>query len=87
MNKKLGESRTYKLCTQPKKEKSPVYLLTIEVKQMLKGQNMMDVDALSNIVQDLLRGNALTVFNNEQAMFKSQYLENLKHCLNAVTVQ
>eukprot|EP00957_Ditylum_brightwellii_P062022 4707107-Ditylum_brightwellii.AAC.1 len=31
IDKKLGESRTVKLCMQPKEEKSPVYLLTIEV--------------------------------------------------------
>jgi hypothetical protein len=30
-DKKLGESRMYKLCMQPKEEKSPVYSLTIEV--------------------------------------------------------
>eukprot|EP00957_Ditylum_brightwellii_P200196 15260975-Ditylum_brightwellii.AAC.2 len=31
IDKKLGESRLHKLCTQPKEEKSPVYLLTSEV--------------------------------------------------------
>eukprot|EP00957_Ditylum_brightwellii_P187816 14300617-Ditylum_brightwellii.AAC.1 len=30
-DKMLGESRMYKLCTQPKEEKLPVYSLTIEV--------------------------------------------------------
>eukprot|EP00957_Ditylum_brightwellii_P015027 1133725-Ditylum_brightwellii.AAC.1 len=30
-DKTLGESRMYKLYTQPKEEKSPVYLLTIKV--------------------------------------------------------
>eukprot|EP00957_Ditylum_brightwellii_P152418 11603158-Ditylum_brightwellii.AAC.1 len=33
MDKKLGESRTCNLCTQPKEEKSPV-------NQLLKGQNV-----------------------------------------------
>eukprot|EP00957_Ditylum_brightwellii_P090996 6928726-Ditylum_brightwellii.AAC.1 len=32
-------------------------------------------------------GNPLTVFNNKQATFEEQNLENLKHCLNAMTVQ
>eukprot|EP00957_Ditylum_brightwellii_P101748 7754180-Ditylum_brightwellii.AAC.1 len=30
-DKKLGESRKYTLCMQPKEEKSSIYLLTIEV--------------------------------------------------------
>eukprot|EP00957_Ditylum_brightwellii_P170682 12991932-Ditylum_brightwellii.AAC.1 len=79
-DKKLGESRTYKLCTQPKEERSPV-------RQVLKGQKLTDVDALYTLVQDLLRGDALTAFNNEQATCKSQSLENLEHCLNAMAVQ
>eukprot|EP00957_Ditylum_brightwellii_P042205 3196171-Ditylum_brightwellii.AAC.1 len=31
MDKKLGESRMFKICTQPEEKKSPVYLLTIQV--------------------------------------------------------
>eukprot|EP00957_Ditylum_brightwellii_P060976 4628751-Ditylum_brightwellii.AAC.1 len=31
MDKKLGESRMYTRCTQLEEDKSPVYLLTIEV--------------------------------------------------------
>eukprot|EP00957_Ditylum_brightwellii_P007362 558326-Ditylum_brightwellii.AAC.1 len=30
-DKKLRESRAYMFCTQPEEEKSPIYLLTIEV--------------------------------------------------------
>jgi hypothetical protein len=101
-DKKIGESRTYKLCTRPKEEKSPVYSLRIEVfklgspkewlifkmqmKQVLKGQNVTDVDALYTLIQDLLRGEALTMFNNKQATFNKQCLENLEHCLNAMMV-
>eukprot|EP00957_Ditylum_brightwellii_P192586 14662643-Ditylum_brightwellii.AAC.1 len=48
---------------------------------------MTDVDALYTLVQDLLRGNTLIVFNNKQAAFESQSPKNLKHCLNAVIVQ
>eukprot|EP00957_Ditylum_brightwellii_P145114 11052736-Ditylum_brightwellii.AAC.1 len=84
MDKQLGESRAYKLHTQPTEKKSPIYLLTIEVKQVFKGQ---DVDALHTIVQDLLRGGALIVLNNKQAMFNKQSQENLEHYLNALTVQ
>eukprot|EP00957_Ditylum_brightwellii_P149296 11370652-Ditylum_brightwellii.AAC.1 len=79
-DKKLGQIRTYKLHKQPKEKKPPV-------KHVFKGQNMTNVDALYTFIQDLLRGNTLTAFNNEQAMLESQSPENLKHCLNAVTVQ
>eukprot|EP00957_Ditylum_brightwellii_P095607 7283375-Ditylum_brightwellii.AAC.1 len=79
-DKKLGESRTYKLCTQPTEEKSPM-------KQVLKGQILTDMDALYTLVKDILRGNVLTVVNNKQVMFDKESLENLEHCLNAVTVQ
>eukprot|EP00957_Ditylum_brightwellii_P052141 3953761-Ditylum_brightwellii.AAC.1 len=59
----------------------------MEVKQVLKGQTMGDMDATYTLVQDLLRGDVMTAFNNEQATFKEQTLENLEHCLNTVTVQ
>eukprot|EP00957_Ditylum_brightwellii_P098801 7526850-Ditylum_brightwellii.AAC.1 len=103
-DKKLGESRMHKLCMQPEEDKSSVNLLTIEVfelgspkewfvfkkqmKQVLKGQNMADIDAAYTLVQNLLRGKALTAFNNKQATFKDQQTpENHKHCLNAMAVQ
>eukprot|EP00957_Ditylum_brightwellii_P026560 2008615-Ditylum_brightwellii.AAC.1 len=78
--KKLGENRTYKLYTQPKEEKFPV-------KQVLKGQNVTDTDASYTLIRDLLRDNALTAFNNKQVTFNKQSPENIKHCLNAMTVQ
>eukprot|EP00957_Ditylum_brightwellii_P064811 4917467-Ditylum_brightwellii.AAC.1 len=49
-DKKIGESRTYKLCTQPEEDNSPIYLLTIEVKQVLKGNNVGDMDATYSLV-------------------------------------
>eukprot|EP00957_Ditylum_brightwellii_P178433 13591300-Ditylum_brightwellii.AAC.1 len=33
VDRKLGESRTYKLCTQPEEDNSPVYSLIVEVNQ------------------------------------------------------
>eukprot|EP00957_Ditylum_brightwellii_P149498 11384932-Ditylum_brightwellii.AAC.1 len=45
------------------------------------------MDASYTLVQDPLRGDALTLFNNKQATFVKQSLENLEHCLNAMTVQ
>eukprot|EP00957_Ditylum_brightwellii_P132565 10109615-Ditylum_brightwellii.AAC.1 len=45
------------------------------------------MDAIYTLVQDLLMGNALAAFNNKQATFKEQTLDNLEHCLNAVAVQ
>eukprot|EP00957_Ditylum_brightwellii_P106140 8096788-Ditylum_brightwellii.AAC.1 len=63
-------------------DNSPMYSPTVEVKQVLRGQNVGDIDANYTLVQDLPRG-----FNNEQAMFKEQTVDNLKHCCNAVAVQ
>eukprot|EP00957_Ditylum_brightwellii_P134384 10244921-Ditylum_brightwellii.AAC.3 len=45
------------------------------------------MDATYTLVRDLLRGNALSVFKNEQATFKEETPENLKYCLNAMTIQ
>eukprot|EP00957_Ditylum_brightwellii_P025397 1921188-Ditylum_brightwellii.AAC.1 len=45
MDKKLGESRTHKLCMQPEEDNSPVYSLIIEVEQVLRRQNMGNMDA------------------------------------------
>eukprot|EP00957_Ditylum_brightwellii_P169525 12902390-Ditylum_brightwellii.AAC.1 len=102
-DQKLGESRMYKLFTQPEEDNSPVYLLAVEVfelvstkewlifkkqvKQVLKGQNAGNMDAAYTLVQDLLRGGTLTVFNNKRATFKEQMWDNLDHCLNAMTAQ
>eukprot|EP00957_Ditylum_brightwellii_P058975 4472202-Ditylum_brightwellii.AAC.1 len=71
---------------QPEEDNSPVYSLTVEVKQVLKGQNVGDMDTTYTLVQDLLRANVLKVFNNKQTMFEKQMAENLEHCLNAVMV-
>eukprot|EP00957_Ditylum_brightwellii_P158017 12028416-Ditylum_brightwellii.AAC.1 len=96
-DKKLGESRMYKLCIHPKEEKSPVYSLTLEVfelgspeewlifkmhmKQLLKGQNVTNVNDLYTFIQYLLRGDTLTAFNSKQATFDKQSPENLEHHL------
>eukprot|EP00957_Ditylum_brightwellii_P160250 12200260-Ditylum_brightwellii.AAC.1 len=48
---------------------------------------MGNMDAAYTLIHDLLRGNVLTAFNNQQAMIKEQLLDNLNHCLNAVAVQ
>eukprot|EP00957_Ditylum_brightwellii_P047746 3627204-Ditylum_brightwellii.AAC.1 len=45
IDRKLEDSRTHKFCTQPEEDNSPVYSLTTEVKQVLKGQNMGNMDA------------------------------------------
>eukprot|EP00957_Ditylum_brightwellii_P148069 11273540-Ditylum_brightwellii.AAC.3 len=79
------DHQIHTLCTQPEEENSPVYSLTIEffelvspkellvfknqVKQVLKGQNIKDMDAAYTLVRDLLRVNALAAFNNNQATF------------------
>eukprot|EP00957_Ditylum_brightwellii_P116234 8865983-Ditylum_brightwellii.AAC.1 len=81
----MGESHTYKLSMQPEEEKSFMYSLTVEVfelgspnewlvfksqvKQVLKGQNIKDMNVAHTLVRDLIRGNALMAFKNEQATF------------------
>eukprot|EP00957_Ditylum_brightwellii_P212028 15366878-Ditylum_brightwellii.AAC.1 len=58
-----------------------------QVKRVLTGQTVGNMDATYTlVVQDLLRGNALAMFNNEQTTFKEQMSENLKHCFDAVMV-
>eukprot|EP00957_Ditylum_brightwellii_P138207 10535394-Ditylum_brightwellii.AAC.1 len=76
-NRKLGKSRMYKLCTQPEEDNSPAYSLTVEVKQVLRRQNLGNMDAVYTLVHGLLRGNTLTAFNNEQVTFKEQMADNL----------
>eukprot|EP00957_Ditylum_brightwellii_P117927 8995163-Ditylum_brightwellii.AAC.1 len=39
VDRKLGESRIYKLCTQSEKDNSPMYSLTVEVKQAWRYSN------------------------------------------------
>eukprot|EP00957_Ditylum_brightwellii_P209643 15362600-Ditylum_brightwellii.AAC.1 len=65
---------------QPEEEK-------YSVKQVLKGQNVMDTNASYTLVQDLQSSKALTAFNNKQAMFNKQSQESLEHCLSTVTAK
>eukprot|EP00957_Ditylum_brightwellii_P158147 12037455-Ditylum_brightwellii.AAC.1 len=44
------------------------------------------MDSVYTLSQYLLRGDALTAFNNKRAMFEEQMADNLKHSLNAVMV-
>eukprot|EP00957_Ditylum_brightwellii_P023149 1746731-Ditylum_brightwellii.AAC.1 len=100
IDQNMGDSRTYKLCTQPEEDNLPVYSLTViffelgsseewlifnnQVKQVLKGQNIGNMDATYTLVRDLLRDIALMAFNNKQATFKEHTSDNLEHCLNAM---
>eukprot|EP00957_Ditylum_brightwellii_P039157 2961467-Ditylum_brightwellii.AAC.1 len=47
-----------------------------QVKQVLKGQNIVDMDVVYNLVQELLRGKTLMVLNNKQTTFKEQTPDN-----------
>eukprot|EP00957_Ditylum_brightwellii_P039528 2990176-Ditylum_brightwellii.AAC.1 len=76
----MGESRMYTLHTQPEEDNSCV-------KQVIKGQNVVNMGAAYTLVQDLLRDDTLAVFNNEQATFEEQMADNLDKCLNAMTLQ
>eukprot|EP00957_Ditylum_brightwellii_P150136 11432970-Ditylum_brightwellii.AAC.1 len=48
---------------------------------------MTDTDTFYILVQDLLRGNALTAFNNEQATFDKQSLRKECHGSSGVPKQ
>eukprot|EP00957_Ditylum_brightwellii_P171317 13041522-Ditylum_brightwellii.AAC.1 len=84
-NRKLGENRTYKLYMQSEEDNSPVYSLTVEIFEFGSPEEWLIFK--KQVKQALLRGDTLTVLNNEQAMFEEQTSENLKYCLNAMTVQ
>eukprot|EP00957_Ditylum_brightwellii_P180600 13756788-Ditylum_brightwellii.AAC.1 len=57
-----------------------------QVKQALRGQNVGNMNDAYTLVQNLLRVNTLTAFNNKQAMFKEQTMDKSKHYLDAMTV-
>eukprot|EP00957_Ditylum_brightwellii_P211204 15365889-Ditylum_brightwellii.AAC.2 len=98
----MGENCTYKLCAYPEEENSPVYVFTVEgfdlgsprewlvfknqVKQVIKSQNIKDVDGVYMMVRDLLRGNTLMDFNNKHATFTEQIVDSLNQYLNTVIV-
>eukprot|EP00957_Ditylum_brightwellii_P142152 10830350-Ditylum_brightwellii.AAC.1 len=67
-DRKMRESRMYKLHIQPEEDNSLMWSLTM--KQVLRGQNVGNMDAAYTLVQELLRGNTLIVSNNKQAMFE-----------------
>eukprot|EP00957_Ditylum_brightwellii_P043178 3271868-Ditylum_brightwellii.AAC.1 len=76
----------YKLYTNPRNEKSVVYLLTLgiykvvtpeewlqlmdENKQIIKGQDITDLDAAYTLVKSLLQGDALKIFQNKEESHK-----------------
>eukprot|EP00957_Ditylum_brightwellii_P185704 14138707-Ditylum_brightwellii.AAC.3 len=78
---------------QSEEENSPAYLLTVavfklgspkewlvfkkQVKHVLKGQNIGDMDTAYRLVWDLLKGQALMAFTNEQATFNELTAENI----------
>eukprot|EP00957_Ditylum_brightwellii_P047620 3617776-Ditylum_brightwellii.AAC.1 len=97
----LLDYQTYKLCTNPKDEKSVVYNLVVKyyevgtpeewlqfmgaITQVIKGQDIQDRDAVYLLVKSLLRGDALQVFKNEEASQDVKDGPNFTKCLAAVT--
>eukprot|EP00957_Ditylum_brightwellii_P059457 4513935-Ditylum_brightwellii.AAC.1 len=95
------EYQTYKLGTNPKGKKSAVYNLVVKyhevgtpeellqfmeaITQVIKGQDILDGDAPYLLVKSLLKGDALQVFNNEEASQEIKDGPAFMKCLAAVT--
>eukprot|EP00957_Ditylum_brightwellii_P040041 3030333-Ditylum_brightwellii.AAC.1 len=75
---RLGESRIYKLRMQLEEDNSPVYLLTVEVKQVLKGQNIGNMDSTYTLIPDnldhCLNAVSVQVFPNKACKLQKQYI-------------
>eukprot|EP00957_Ditylum_brightwellii_P159685 12154452-Ditylum_brightwellii.AAC.1 len=102
-SKKLSslDYQNYKLCTNPKDEKSAVYNLpvpyykvrTLEewlqfvdaITQVIKEQDIQDGDAAYLLVKSLLRGDTLQVFENEETSQDVKDGPSFSKCLHAVT--
>eukprot|EP00957_Ditylum_brightwellii_P096673 7362634-Ditylum_brightwellii.AAC.1 len=96
-----SDYQTYKLRTNPKDEKSAVYNLAVPyykvgtleewlqfvgaITQVIKGQDIQDGDAAYLLVKSLLRGDAIQVFNNEEASQDVKDGPNFTKCLYAMT--
>ena len=96
-----SDYQTYKLRTNLKDEKSVVYNLVIPyykvgtpeewlqfvdaITQVIKGQDIQDGDAAYLLVKSLLRGDALQVFENEEASHDAMDGPSFLKCIHAVT--
>eukprot|EP00957_Ditylum_brightwellii_P024168 1822047-Ditylum_brightwellii.AAC.1 len=93
--------QTYKLCTNPKDEKSAMYNLVVKyyevgipeewlqfmdaITQMIKGQDIQDGDAMYLLVKSLLKGDALQIFKNKEASQDVKDGPVFTKCLAVVT--
>eukprot|EP00957_Ditylum_brightwellii_P087724 6680356-Ditylum_brightwellii.AAC.1 len=93
--------QVYKLCTNLKDKKSAVSLLTVgiykvgvleewlhftdAISQVVKGQDITDLDAVYIMVKILLCGDALQVFQNEEVVQKERDCPSFTKYLAAVT--
>eukprot|EP00957_Ditylum_brightwellii_P048612 3688864-Ditylum_brightwellii.AAC.1 len=98
---RVSDYQNYKLHTNPKDEKSVVYNLVVPyyevgtpeewlqfmdvITQVIKGQDIQDGGAAYSLVKSLLRGDALQVFENEDASQDVKDGPNFTKCLYAVT--
>eukprot|EP00957_Ditylum_brightwellii_P022842 1723726-Ditylum_brightwellii.AAC.1 len=53
--------------------------------QVIKGQDIQDGDAVYSLVKSLLKGDALQVFENEEASQDVKDGPNFTKCIDAVT--
>eukprot|EP00957_Ditylum_brightwellii_P128914 9833647-Ditylum_brightwellii.AAC.1 len=78
-----NDNKVYKLCTNLKDKKSVVYSIMVGIykagthkeliqfmdmiDQVIKGQDIMDLDTAYTLVESLLYGDSLQVLQNEEA--------------------
>eukprot|EP00957_Ditylum_brightwellii_P151412 11530992-Ditylum_brightwellii.AAC.1 len=96
-----SDYQTYKLRTNPKDKKSAVYNLVVKyykvgtpeewlqfmeaIAQVIKSQDIPDGNVAYSLVKSLLKGDALQVFQNEEASQEGKDGVAFTKCLAAVT--
>eukprot|EP00957_Ditylum_brightwellii_P144561 11011873-Ditylum_brightwellii.AAC.1 len=97
-NLEKGQYHTYKLCTTPADATSPVYELSVPffdegtpeewikfrcgLAAVLKGQNVMQGPASYTVAKTLLKGDALTVFEQAEIAQGNQTVPHFNKCLD-----
>eukprot|EP00957_Ditylum_brightwellii_P130077 9921435-Ditylum_brightwellii.AAC.1 len=64
--------QVYKLWTNPKDKKMTMYSLTFKYYEVIKGQDIMDLEVAYILVKSLLQVDALQVFQNKEAVQKER---------------
>eukprot|EP00957_Ditylum_brightwellii_P079836 6071065-Ditylum_brightwellii.AAC.1 len=97
-NPDMKQYHTYKLCTTPADATSPIYKLSVPffddgtpeewikfwlgLQAVLKGQNVMQGPASYAVAKTLLKGDALTVFEQAEIDHNNQTVPHFELCLD-----